>query len=256
MIYPVEMALLESGSTSTKPSTPLAEYIPCHLPPTHVLVAFMPAEANVPDPPARPSRSANLLGLVRKLIDYGRELAATLHQRAATDLRSITRSFGASDLALILVRIQRGLLRASALEARLEQSAVRLDAERKPRSAPALRTPRPALVPGLDPGICPAAPRAEAPDAALALPTEAEIAAWVRRRPIGAVIADICRDLGILPSHPLWRELQHAIIQHGGSHAALYMDIIRRSFRTLAPDWPASPLAASQVPAPACARPP
>ena len=37
----------------------------------------MSAEANVPDPSPRPGRSANLLGLVRKLIDYGRELAAT-----------------------------------------------------------------------------------------------------------------------------------------------------------------------------------
>jgi hypothetical protein len=42
----------------------------------------------------------------------------------------------------------------------------------------------------------------------------------VRRRPVGAVIADICRDLGILPSHPLWRELSEAIIRLGGSLAA------------------------------------
>ena len=43
----------------------------------------------------------------------------------------------------------------------------------------------------------------------------------MRRRPIGAVLEDICRDLGILPSHPLWRELQHAIIEHGGNLARL-----------------------------------
>jgi hypothetical protein len=45
----------------------------------------MTAEANAPDPPTQPSRSANLLGLVRKLINYGRELAATIRQRAFTD---------------------------------------------------------------------------------------------------------------------------------------------------------------------------
>jgi hypothetical protein len=47
------------------------------------------------------------------------------------------------------------------------------------------------------------------------LPTEEEIAAEVRRRPVGAVIADICRDLGIAPGRldpAFWRELSHAVI--------------------------------------------
>ncbi len=51
------------------------------------------------------------------------------------------------------------------------------------------------------------------------LPTEAEIAAEIRRRPIGAVIADICQDLGIMPGHldrEFWDELRHAIIMYGG----------------------------------------
>ncbi len=64
--------------------------------------AAAPAEPPTPNP----SRAGRLLSLVRRLIDYGRELAATLHQRAATDLRSVTCSFGTSDLALILVRIR------------------------------------------------------------------------------------------------------------------------------------------------------
>ena len=45
----------------------------------------MSAAANAPDPPTQPSRSARLLDLVRKLIDYGKELAATIRQRAFTD---------------------------------------------------------------------------------------------------------------------------------------------------------------------------
>ena len=62
------------------------------------------------------------------------------------------------------------------------------------------------------------------------LPTPEDIAAEVRRRPIGAVIADICRDLGIVPSHPLWRELPLAIIANGGNLATLVKDILNRLF--------------------------
>jgi hypothetical protein len=55
------------------------------------------------------------------------------------------------------------------------------------------------------------------------LPTEAEIAAEVRGRPVGAVIVDICRDLGITPGQldrAFWDELSHAIIAYGGNLAA------------------------------------
>ncbi len=31
--------------------------------------------------------------------------------------------------------------------------------------------------------------------------------------------------LGILPCHPLWREVQRAIMEHGGSYVALVSDI-------------------------------
>ena len=191
-----------------------------------------------------PSRAERLLCLVRKLIDFGRDLAATLHQRAATDPRSLVRSFGICDLALILLRIRRGLLCANTLETRLVQNAARLDAEPKPRSAPARRTPRPAR---------PAAPRAEAPDASLVLPTEAEIAAWVRRRPIGAVIADICRDLGIACDHPLWRELQLAITRERGNYVRLVSEIIDRGARHIAEAWFPSPRPAA---APVATGPP
>lgn len=197
-----------------------------------------PAPADQP----KPSRTGRLLDLVRRLIDYGKELAATLHQRAATDARSVACSFGTADLALILLRIKRGLLRANALEARLVQNATRLDAGPTPRSAPAEHKPRAAK---------PAAPRAEDPDTPIELPTEAEIAAWVRRRPIGAVIADICRDLGIVGNHPLWRELHRAITGEGGNYARLVMDIIDRGARLIAEAW-----RANAPPAPACTGPP
>ena len=87
---------------------------------------------------------------------------------------------------------------------------------------PAQRAPR-------APRAAPAARLAREADPRLALlPTPEQIAAEVRRRPIGAVIADICRDLGVLPTHPLWQELSLAIIWHGGSFSRLFKDIFDR----------------------------
>jgi hypothetical protein len=184
----------------------------------------MSAAANAPDPPTQPSRSANLLGLVRKLIDYGKELAVTIRQRAFTNPGPVISCFGTADVALILARISRGLHRANALEARLLRNADRLDAA--PRGASSPRTPR-APRPS-------ATPSADETNARLThLPTPEQIAAKVRRQPIGAVIADICRDLGILPSHPLWRELQIAIIRECGNLARLVKDILDQAFPLL-----------------------
>jgi hypothetical protein len=202
----------------------------------------MSAAANVPDPPTQPSRSASLLGLVRKLIDYGRELATTIRQRVLTDPTSVRCCFGTADVALILARICRGLHRANALEARLLSNAHRLDAAPRGAASPrAPRAPRPAaapsdriaLVPGLDPGI-------PTPDR-LATRLDPVVAAKIRRQPIGAVIADICRDLGIMPSHPLWRELQIAIIRECGNFAGFVKDILEQAFPIAAIAPPGSP---------------
>ena len=192
----------------------------------------MSAAANAPDPPTQPSRSASLLGLVRKLIDYGKELAATIRQRAFTDPSPVRCCFGTADVALILARISRGLHRANALEARLLRNADRLDAAPRGASSPRMpRAPRPAT-----------APSADETDARIThLPTPEQIAAKVRRQPIGAVIADICRDLGILPSHPLWRELQIAIIRECGNFAGLVKDILEQAFPIAASAPPGSP---------------
>ena len=165
----------------------------------------MSAAANATDPPTQPSRSAGLLGLVRKLIDYGRELATTIRQRVFTDPTSVRCCFGTADVALILARICRGLHRANALEARLLSNARRLDAAPRRAASPGKpRAPRPAAAPSAD----------EANARLIHLPTLDRlatrlypvVAAKIRRQPIGAVIADICRDPGIMPSHPLWRD--------------------------------------------------
>jgi hypothetical protein len=169
------------------------------------------------------SRTGRLLGLVHMLIDYGRQLAATLQQRtAATNLADVTRHFGTIDIGEILARITRGLLRAAALETRLASRLAREPIAPAAPSAPSPGQPRAARP--MDRSASPADPRPTR------LPTPEDIAAEVRRRPIGAVIADICRDLGIMPSNPLWRELPLAIIANGGNLATLVKDILQRVF--------------------------
>jgi hypothetical protein len=200
----------------------------------------MSAAANATDPPTQPSRSASLLGLVRKLIDYGRELATTIRQRVLTDPTSVRCCFGTADVALILARICRGLHRANALEARLLSNAHRLDAAPRGAASPrAPRAPRPAAAPSTDETDARLI-HLPAPDK-LATRLDPVVAAKIRRQPIGAVIADICRDLGIMPSHPLWRELQIAIIRECGNFAGLVKDVLEQAFPIAAIAPPGSP---------------
>jgi hypothetical protein len=174
----------------------------------------------------QPSRVGRLIALVRRLIDYGRDLAAKVQRRDPT---TETRSFDTGDISLILARITQGLHRAQVLEERLVRDAARLDAPCRPQTTPATHRPR---------AIRPAADCCQSSDLPLAmLPTVEQIAAEARCRPIGAVLADICRDLGILPSHPLWRELSDAIMFNGGNLHRLVKEIIAKGARRFAQAW-------------------
>ena len=191
----------------------------------------MSAAATAPDPTPQPARwpastdrrgcLARLLGLVRKLIDHGKQLAAAVGQRSLTDDPVLANCrFGTLDIALILSRITLALHRATALEARLLRSAARPDPKPRPPRVSPPRTPRAPQAPAdVDPRLA-------------ALPTPEQIAAEIRRRPVGAVIADICRDLGIMADHPLWRELHTAIMLHGGSLAGFLKDMFDRARAT------------------------
>jgi hypothetical protein len=191
-----------------------------------------------------------VLLLVRRLIDYGKQLAGTIQQRATSpSFPWFARSFGSGDLAVILARITAGLRRAAALEARLSARAARgRDLTPSPIRLPAPRsgrkTPRDAQ-PELQP-----ADHAEDPLLAR-LPTEEEIAAEVRRRPVGAVIVDICLDLGIAPGdldRAFWDELRWAIVMYGGSVVSWLANLRRQRVKfadlpdDVDPGWPAAPL--------------
>src|SRR5271169_2139586 len=211
----------------------------------------MSAAATAPGPTTQPARwpastdrrgcLARLLGLVRKLIDHGKQLALAVGQRGLTDDPALARCrFGTRDIALILSRITLALHRATALEARLLRSADRPDPKARLPGASSPRTPR-------APREAPEEPAAADPRLAR-LPTAEQIAAEIRHRPVGAVIADICRDLGIMPAHPLWRELHTAIILHGGSLVAFVKDLCNRAHATLRES--AEALSAASAPAP------
>ena len=217
--------------------------------------AQTPTPTTDPDLPraaaGMPAALGRVLSLVRKLIDYGKQLAGTVQLRVATPgFALFAKPFGTADLAAILARITSGLHRATALEAALCRRAARgRDLTPPPIRLPAARGPRAALQ---------SAPRDTQPanhtqDPRLThLPTEEKIAAEVRRRPVGAVIADICRDLGITPGQldrAFWDELSHAIIAYGGNLAGFLGNLNRRLFPfgsgdhtdCADPGWPAAP---------------
>ena len=79
-------------------------------------------------PPARtiPARIAALLHTVRILLGYGRHLAETApHRSASTDFNAVAACFGTGRLYAIIAHLQRGLLRATALERVLLARAAR-----------------------------------------------------------------------------------------------------------------------------------
>ncbi len=173
-----------------------------------------------------------LLSLVRALIDYGKEFAATLHQRTAENPYFAVLNYATNDLALVMARVTRGLLRAAALEERLLRACGRAgpDHRARPTTQP---TTKPA--PQRSPRARPVAVPTPNDDNLLTQPpTPEEIAAEVRRRPIGAVILDICRDLAIRPDHPLWRDIQDTVVKHGGSYIRLMKHVITRHIRLAA----------------------
>lgn len=158
------------------------------------------------------------MGLVRRIIDHGRDLVASLkRQNTPAPSAEVARRFGTFNLTLIIARITRGLAIAAELESRLLRArpAQRANPNRPNPHRPARPArPRPARPPAIS---------QSEDDAALlrAMPSAEEIAERIRNRAPGAVIVEICRDLGIHADHPLWPEIRDAIILHDGSLARM-----------------------------------
>ena len=172
------------------------------------------------DPAPRDPERGRLLGLVRKLIAYGRALAASVQGAStAAPPPAIAHRFASLSLAVIIARITRGLMIAAALEQRLLHPRPKAlgQAERKgPIGTGAARKPRQAQPDERD-------------ELLGALPSAREIAARMRNRKTGDVIVEICRDLGIDGHHPLWRDVLDAITFHGGNRGKILRVIWQRA---------------------------
>ena len=206
-----------------------------------------PPEPTTPTPDRAPRVADGLVALVRRMAAFGRELLDTL-QRGNTGFPSLpaARNFGTISLALIIARITRGLMIAQALEDRLLRRRPRR-AEPAERTTPAgPRAPRGPRPPPID----------DEAELRGKLPSAKEIADRIRHRPIGAVIADICRDLGIRPQHPEWEEIKLAIIVHCGNLVRLLMHWLRPNREVMAIAAMEAAVADAEPPLPASAHPP
>jgi len=201
-----------------------------------------PKPTQQPDPDRadeRMSPTVRFAGFLRRIINCGKQLVIAVRLRAhRPDFPRFARPFGTTYLPHILRRIHAAIHRAIMLEERaLQQAGVRLPPHTHDRAPSPDKTPDKTRA---------AAPSDNAPSAPLASkrtvrparpagdphyadwPSAKQLAAELRRRPIAAVLVDICRDLGITPHHPLWEEMSRVIAAHGGSVEALENDADER----------------------------
>jgi len=213
---------------------------------------------------AVPERIGELLDIALILAEYGRHLLDTIEHRAVwSTFATIAQFFGTAVLSSILPRIQRGIMRAVALERVLRARAMRgrdLPIQRrrdpprapKPPAAPPPEQAAPsaadgAAPPSPEPPQPPARPwrrrAAEAPLTFNNLPTMKQLEAEARRRTTGQNVVAILCDLGIsfsLCSSSFGSRLLNAIWFHRGSLATLQREMRRREkqFEQRHPDLP------------------
>jgi hypothetical protein len=186
-----------------------------------------------------PERIAALLHTVRILLCFGRHLADTIERRAAapSSFNAIAACFGTAKLSVIIAHLQRGLLRAIALEqVLLARAASGRDIEfvqARVRTSPAPAAPAdpPMEQPAASPTERKPAPRpahrAGRDDDGFYIPTLEELVAQARRRPIGRTIVDICLDLAVVPGFctgPFWNDLFDIMHCFGGSVVSLMQE--------------------------------
>jgi hypothetical protein len=184
------------------------------------------ATLSAPTPPPDTSRAAvrtfppgvaHLLAVVRILIEFACDLAAKAEECAVRgDIGPVAmRFYKGIQIDALIIRIARGLRRALALQEMLLQRA----AEGRD-IAPV--DPAPSSGGG---GSKRDGQDKDKPPKPERLPSVAEIAAEIGRRPPGAIIADICNDIGITPgdlTDAQWEALEAAINEYGGSLMKLW----------------------------------
>jgi hypothetical protein len=157
-----------------------------------------------------PAYIAAILRAVGILLGYGRHLRATVkHRAAAPTFPTIAACFGTANLSTILAHLNRGILRATALQHMLLARAatgrdisivIRRTRTDEPPPAPA--DPQ-AEQPADQPAKPKTAPRPSLPpgsnDPELFMPTLEDLERQVRRRTVGRTIGEICSDLAVVP---------------------------------------------------------
>ncbi len=176
-----------------------------------------------------PTRILRLLGVLRVLITFGNHLAVTLQANpCAETVRNIGSRFGAFDVALILARITRGLQLAQALEAKFAPRADQPDpAPRAAASAPASspRQPRQPRTPSRpNPPCRKTAPKPSSPPCRPPSKSPSS-SAPARSTPSST---DICNDLGVCMSDPLWHDINRVLMDYNGSFLPLWKERWRR----------------------------
>ncbi len=188
--------------------------------------------------PTIPERLAALLHVVRVLLGHGRRLVETVPERAATvEFATLAGVWGTYTLPTILIRLQRGILRAMALERYLLSRAAKgreigfvYQRERPPAKPPegpkdaesASEVPGGRAKPGYDERT-PKRPAFDPDD--LRIPGPEELDAEVRRRPFGRSILSICMDLAVIPGFctgPFWNQIFDTLNNYGGSFTTLF----------------------------------
>ena len=190
-----------------------------------------------------PNRIAFLLQAVDILLGYGHHLLNTIRHRATTPtFTTIAASFGTANVATILAHLNRGILRAAALERLLlARAATGQDITIPPRrirtdeAPPAPTAPQPEQSPAQPLATPKPARRPWQPtdrrDPEFFMPTQEELERQVRRRPLGRTMVDICLDLGVVPglcTAAFWNHLHEIMYYLGGSVAALMKEKTRR----------------------------
>ena len=209
------------------------------------------AAASPPDPPqdnfvrAVPSNIEVFLHALRVLLGYGRHLIETVRPRAAAPgFAAIAANFGTANVSTILAYLNRGILRATALErVLLARAATGRDIDTIQRDTWMT------LEPGADaaeapPPEQPAAMRVPAPrrppsrsrpagwnDPELFMPTLADLEREARRSPVGRTLLKICLDLAVVPAFchtQFWNELFELITYFGSGVHQLMQEKARR----------------------------